>query len=265
MKKISALLLIMAAGFFSAVSCQKEDLSPFDITLQADKETITVDQYNDAVAFNLSWNEVSAGETAPRYFVEFSDDSDPEFMSSIVFEQKETTSMAVTFKDMETIHNAIGAVSDYNLVARMRVEGADYAQSISNQVKIAVTLNLLPTFDELYLCGEGCDAGWSLGQLPMTNNDGVFTWTGHLWPTESGRGFRFNTTDDNWAPCLVLALGEDDRLVYSADAVYEYIGDGAGEPDPATQEVRVDKDGTYTVTIDATDLKNITLDVTLVE
>lgn len=270
MENKSAVLLIMAAGLLSTMSCQKDDLQPFDIALQADKTAITVDQYNDDVAFTLTWNEVSAGDVTPTYFVEFTDDTDLEFMSSYVIKIEDgSTSLAVTNSILEEIHNTIGAVSDYGLITRVRVEGADYAQSISNQAKIAVTLNLLPTFDLLYLCGVGCDAGWEVsGILTMENNDMVFTWTGHLYPVEgdnAGRGFRFNTTIGEWAPCLVLSLEEEGKLEYCADGVFEYVGDGQGEPDPTTQEITVDTDGTYTITVDATDLKNITYTCELVE
>lgn len=257
MKNILKAVLIASLAIPLSASCQKndKDLILEEFGLRTDTDGITVEVYDDAIAFTLEWDGISmGGET--DYFIEFAQDSDTEFTSSVIMSAGKETSAAITYKDMETINNTIGAVSDYTLAARIRAEGEGYRQSISNKIMIQVELNILPVIENLYVLGSACDAGWSLGAMDeMTSEDGIFTWTGHLKAedTEAGiGGIRFNTTNQDWFPALIP--GETPgTLVYAAGETADY------------KELTVDVSGTYSIEINAKSTKDMTYTCELIK
>lgn len=257
MKDILKTVLIALLAIPAAVSCQKndKDITIGTFALRTDKNGLTVEAYDDATAFTLDWDAASPDGEAD-YFIEFAQDNDKEFTSSVIINAGHETSAAITFKDLETVNNTIGAVSDYTLAVRVRAEQAGLRQSISNKVMIDIELNILPAIEHLYVLGGACDAGWSLGATDeMSNDDGVFSWTGHLKaedPDNGIGGVRFNTTNEDWFPALIP--GETPgTLVYVAGETDDY------------KELTVDVSGIYNIVIDATSVKNMTYTCTLEE
>ncbi len=100
---------------------------------------------------------------------------------------------------------------------------------------------------ELYMLGSACDTGWSLDDMQaFTNNGGIFTWTGNL---KAGEEFRFplQKVSNQWWPCLMIS--EDGKsLVY-------------GTSDDEKVVYKVAETGNYTITIDARDVANMTVEV----
>lgn len=257
MKDILKSVLIAIFAVPLAVSCQKndKDLTLQEFALRTDTNGITVEVYDDAVAFTLEWDAISlGGET--DYFIEFAQDSDVEFTSSVTMNAGKETSATITFKDLETINNTIGAVSDYTLAARIRAEGEGYRQSISNKVMVQVELNILPVIENLYVLGAACDAGWSLGAMDeMASEDGIFTWTGHLKaedPDAGIGGIRFNTTNQDWFPALIPG-DTPGTLIYVAGETDDY------------KELTVDVSGTYYIEINAKSAKDMTYTCELIK
>ena len=109
------------------------------------------------------------------------------------------------------------------------------------------------TVTELYMLGGACDTGWTLADMTaFENNNGVFTWTGHLKANEEFR-FPLQKIPDPamWWPCymisadgqsLVLGQKDEDKVVY-----------------------KVAQSGIYTITINLTNLENPTVSIELVE
>ena len=109
------------------------------------------------------------------------------------------------------------------------------------------------TVTELYMLGGACDTGWTLADMTaFENNNGVFTWTGHLKANEEFR-FPLQKVPDPamWWPCymisadgqsLVLGQKDEDKVVY-----------------------KVAQSGIYTITINLTNLENPTVSIELVE
>lgn len=109
------------------------------------------------------------------------------------------------------------------------------------------------TVTELYMLGGACDTGWTLADMTaFENNNGVFTWTGHLKANEEFR-FPLQKVPEPamWWPCymisadgqsLVLGQKDEDKVVY-----------------------KVAQSGRYTITINLTNLENPTVSIELVE
>lgn len=249
--------LILAASLVFMPSCQKENTKLAEVKLQADTEAILVEVYNEEKALTLTWNSAAKNGTAPNYFVEITTGTNLEFTSSVIFPAENATSLTLTNQELKSVHTALGINSDYTLTARVRAEADGFTQVISNKVNIAVTLDILPVIERLWVLGGATNAGWSLGAMPeMENNGGIFTWTGHLKDAASAGGVRFNTINTNWFPSLTLveAPSTSGKLMYMASHIPDkYI------------EFSVEVAGTYKLTIDARNFKNMTYTCELVE
>lgn len=106
------------------------------------------------------------------------------------------------------------------------------------------------TINELYLLGDATDAGWSLDAMEaFTNDNGIFTWTGHLLATG---GFRFQLSKPgDFVPALMK--GETEGTL-----IYVETYDEAG----AAQHLTVAEEGTYTIVVDVRDIENMTYTIT---
>lgn len=103
----------------------------------------------------------------------------------------------------------------------------------------------------IYILGgainENADEGWKLNKMQaFESNNGIYTWTGHLRRDE----FRFPLQKD-WWPCYMIST-DGESLVY-------------GTSDDDKEQYRVETPGVYTITIDATDPENPTVEIELVE
>lgn len=98
---------------------------------------------------------------------------------------------------------------------------------------------------ELYMLGDGCAAGWeNTAALPMEGTDGNYTITAEL---TTGGYIKFIEVLGQWAPMY----GTDDSgTSASGSLVYRPTEDDA---DPASIPTP-DTDGTYTITVNTTDL-----------
>ena len=104
-----------------------------------------------------------------------------------------------------------------------------------------------PEITELFLLGDATPGGWSLEAAPaMENNDGIFTWEGKL--RASGQ-FRFNATTLNWFPAIVIDIASG-KPVYVKDwdeNLYTMF--------------TVDKDGIYSIEVNAKKFDNISVKI----
>ena len=106
-----------------------------------------------------------------------------------------------------------------------------------------------PEFEvkELYMLGSACDTGWSLDEMQAFANDGgIFTWTGNL-NSEGEFRFPLQKVSNQWWPCLMISA-DGKSLVY-------------GTSDDEKVIYNVPETGNYTITIDARDVKNMTVEV----
>ncbi len=107
------------------------------------------------------------------------------------------------------------------------------------------------TYENLYVVGSGCIAGWDTGKaIPMTNKgNGMFTWTGILYGKairDNGQArFKFLVTR-NWSPCFTCQVKVDGHFMLTSEVetdIYEFDGNGK---DNAFQ---VSSSGTYTINV----------------
>ena len=110
-------------------------------------------------------------------------------------------------------------------------------------------ITLLPAvnvhFPELYIVGASKDLySWSTSKMKAMSevSDHVFTWTGDIF---AGNRFRF-PVDKVFYPAVYKVDGKP-------TVKYENMGNN--------YDFTVDKDGNYTVTVDATDMDNIKVDI----
>ena len=139
-----------------------------------------------------------------------------------------------------------------------RVETDGLYKITVNPETLAMTVERLGDRPEselvLYILGgainENTDAGWKLENMQtFENNNGIYTWTGHLRRDE----FRFPIKSD-WWPCYQIS-GEG---LENLSLVY-------GTSDEDKTNYRVPQAGTYTITINLTNLESPTVELTLVE
>jgi len=118
------------------------------------------------------------------------------------------------------------------------------------------------SYQNLYVVGNGCDAGWDPGKALEMNKveSGVFTWTGNLYkPTNvnsrDSERFKFLVARD-WHPSITCRLDVDGHLmVSSGDEVNLFVRptDNTGY-DNAFQ---VSETGIYTVVVNLNTMKMI--------
>lgn len=106
----------------------------------------------------------------------------------------------------------------------------------------------LPQFTDVFLLGDGFECGWNRddNNYKMSKSERVYTWTGLM---QKGQDFRFTVNNGDWWPSLVPG-DTPGELVY-----------GGSYDDP--KNFQVDKDGEYTITLDATDPTAMTYEFTL--
>ena len=107
-----------------------------------------------------------------------------------------------------------------------------------------------PEFEvkELYMLGSACDTGWSLDEMQAFANDGgIFTWTGNL-NSEGEFRFPLQKVSNQWWPCLMISA-DGKSLVY-------------GTSDDEKVIYNVPETGNYTITINANNVADMTVDVT---
>lgn len=114
---------------------------------------------------------------------------------------------------------------------------------IINAITEDYTLNVHPANGpepELYLLGDGCDAGWdNLAALPFSGTNGEYSITAEL--TGNSHVIKFITTLGQWAPMY----GTDDNgTAQSGNLVFR---ETESDPDPAS--IPVDNDGSYIITV----------------
>ena len=148
-KSLFSFAVVSAVAAFVSFGCSKGDDALSSAKLTADQESIVVEKYDENIAFNLSWDEVGG---ASKYFVQFTADSDPEFLKAYVKDAVDGTSLAVTYDDMKAIHNSTGVLSDYQLLVRVLSETEGMTSSYSNKVRVNVGFAIWPDIDMLYLC-----------------------------------------------------------------------------------------------------------------
>lgn len=253
-KSLFSFAVVSAVAAFVSFGCSKGDDALSSAKLTADQESIVVEKYDENIAFNLSWDEVGG---ASKYFVQFTADSDPEFLKAYVKDAVDGTSLAVTYDDMKAIHNSTGVLSDYQLLVRVLSEAEGVTSSYSNKVRVNVGFAIWPDIDMLYLCGDACAGSWNIGTVPsvhFTPRNGlmydVYEWEGKL---TAGGGFRINTKD-NWFPSIMKSTVDGAPVYVGSSSIYY-------EDESLYEHFSVSETGVYAVTVDLTDFKAIKVDI----
>jgi hypothetical protein len=112
-------------------------------------------------------------------------------------------------------------------------------------------------YDNLYVVGDACAAGWSPDDaLEMTKvGDGQFTWTGELLDKTGDRRFKF-LVGRGWDPCLAPNPDVPDHEVVTPGVPAKLYD--KGEHGGYDTSFQVEKTGVYTITIDL-DAETMTL------
>ena len=133
MKRI--LFLLAASAVMLAVGCTKKNLP--SVSLSTDKNEVVINSYSASVAFTLSWELNGGNADITQTYVQFCNDK--EFVSPYVL-RSSGTSFVVTYKDLKKIQDNFGIITDYELIARLLVEGNDVPSVYSNKVRINVDI-----------------------------------------------------------------------------------------------------------------------------
>lgn len=116
-------------------------------------------------------------------------------------------------------------------------------------------------YDNLYVVGDACAAGWSPNDaLEMTKvGDGQFTWTGELLDKTGDRRFKF-LVGRGWDPCLAPNPDVPDHEVVTPGVPARLYD--KGEHGGYDTSFQVEETGVYTITID---LNTVKMEVTKID
>ncbi len=255
MKKLFTFFALTAIASLFAVSCK--DITPTPDgpgaitapTLTVTPSAAVIDVDSDETALTFNWNDVAADGITPVYSFQVTKEGDSDFSAGTAFEC-DGTKKAFSHAEIAALAQEIGASLDkgFNLMARVRVtdkNDKNITPAVSNVVTAAVSKAQFP-LENLYPIGEATPYGWSQDKtVAMERNGNIFTWEGHLY---AGGEFKFLLQNDgNWWPGLVNASNDDP---YTFNPVIRM-------EDGADYKFKVDKEGKYLITIDATNTNDI--------
>ena len=262
MKKLFKFLALAAAAAtaLATVSCNKpEDSASKTIatpTLSVTPASVVIDADSDATALSFSWNDVATESITPVYSFQITRQGDDDFAAGTAYECSGTTKV-FSHAEIAALANEIGASLDqgFTLMARVRVtakDDKDIAAVVSNTVTASVSKEQYP-IDNLYPIGEATPYGWSLDKTePMERSGNIFTWTGHLYANGE---FKFLLQNTDWWPGLVNSTGNDP---YTFDPVIRLS-------DTGDYKFKVDQEGKWKITIDASNTNAITMTAEFIE
>ena len=250
MKKYFKLIALAGLASLFVASCKKPEETPEPQkpasltapTLSVTPGSVVVSPESEEVALTFSWNDVAAEGLTPVYAFQITKKGDNDFASGTAFECT-STEKKFNHAELATLAGEIGASLDegFSLIARVRVtakDKKDVEAVLSNVVEVAVSKEQYP-IQNLYPIGNGTPYGWSQDKtVAMEKTGSTFSWTGHLYANAE---FKFLLQNDgNWWP----------GVVNKSDDPYNYepvIGFG----DADDKKFKVDKEGKYTISIDA--------------
>ncbi|MBQ3765496.1 MAG: SusF/SusE family outer membrane protein [Bacteroidales bacterium] len=250
MKKYFKLIALAGLAALFVASCKKPEETPEPQkpasltapTLSVTPGSVVVSPESEDVALTFSWNDVAVEGITPVYAFQITKKGDNDFASGTAFECT-STEKKFNHAELATLAGEIGASLDegFSLIARVRVtakDKKDVEAVLSNVVEVAVSKEQYP-IQNLYPIGNGTPYGWSQDKtVAMEKTGSTFSWTGHLYANAE---FKFLLQNDgNWWP----------GVVNKSDDPYNYepvIGFG----DADDKKFKVDKEGKYTISIDA--------------
>jgi len=120
---------------------------------------------------------------------------------------------------------------------------------------VVLSLSASTLYDNLYLVGDGCEAGWDPGAaLEMTvEDDGVFTWTGTLLDNSGNRRFKF-LVDREWNPSITCRFDVEGHLLADIGTEYD-LYERAEHAEGWDNAFQVAVTGTYTVNVNLNTMK----------
>ena len=260
MKKYFKMFALAGIACLTAIACS-QDISPLPKTitpptLAVSPGYVVVNPESEEVALTFTWDDVTANGITPVYAFQVTKKGDTEFASGTAFECP-STEKKFSHAELAALASEIGASIDegFDLIARVRVtakDNKDIEAVVSNVVEVAVSKEQYP-ITNLYPIGNGTPYGWSQDKtVPMDKSGSTFTWTGHLYANAE---FKFLLQNDgNWWP----------GVVNKTDDAYKYepvLGFG----DSDDKKFKVDKEGKYTITIDAANTNALKMKVEFID
>ncbi|MBO7644237.1 MAG: SusF/SusE family outer membrane protein [Bacteroidales bacterium] len=264
MKKLINLFAIAGIACMATVACTKDgpdgpQPKPQGLTaptLSVSPSSVVVSEESEDIALTFTWNDVSAEGITPVYGFQVTKKGDSEFASGTAFECP-STEKKFSHAELAALASEIGAsINDgFDLIARVRVtakDNKDIEAVLSNVVEVAVSKEQYP-IQNIYPIGNGTPYGWSQDKTePMEKSGSTFTWTGHLYGNAE---FKFLLQNDgNWWP----------GIVNKTDDAYKYEP-VLGFSDSDDRKFKVDKEGKYTITIDAANTNALKMKVEFID
>ena len=227
-------LLCGVLAIAAAVACKPEDVVETP-KLEVDKTAVSVAAEVGQATFNVTTNQ------------DWTADADADWVSVNPSNGKasdKAVAVQVTAEDNATEAERTATVTVKAGTLSKTVKITQAAKGTTPEPPVDE-----PEFEvnELYMLGSACDTGWSLDEMQAFANDGgIFTWTGNL-NSEGEFRFPLQKVSNQWWPCLMVS--EDGKsLVY-------------GTSDDEKVVYKVAETGNYTITIDARDVANMTVEI----
>lgn len=255
MKKIVKMIALAGFAGIFAMACQKapDQKTPAGLTaptLTADPAAVVVDPDSDELALAFAWNDVAVDGITPVYSLQLTKKGDTEFASGTAFDCPDL-GKAFSHSELQSLADEIGASLNegFTLAARVRVtakDKKDIAAVFSNIAEVSISKAQF-AIENIYPIGNGTPYGWSQDKtVAMEKNGSTYTWTGHLYANADIKFLLQN--DGNWWPGIVNK--NSDPFTYEP-----VIGYG----DADDKKFKVNKEGKYTITINAANTNALTI------
>ena len=250
MKKIAFLtsMAVMMLACTKTLTTDDHNKSADEIktpTLSVDATSLSVDMGSERLALVFSWSNVITDKVFPTYELVITDEKDTDWENAERFVCN-TVRKPFSHIDLDEMVRSRGYSinEEVTLKAIVHVSAAGYEPVSSNIVTVKIQVKI----PSLYPIGSATPYGWDTRlSVPMKKNGDIFTCDLDLLANQDLKFLVFNTS---WWPGIVNA--SSDPYVYEPWVHFTEL-----EWD-LDKKFYVDKDGRYRLTINTSDVNNIT-------
>lgn len=213
--------------------------------LSADVESLTVDMCSEQLAMVFTWNNLATEKIFPTYELVLADEKDSKFENAVSYVCNNVR-RPFSHAELDKIVRGMGYSlnEELTLKAFVFVSANGYEPVVSNVVSIKLQVKV----PSLYPIGSATPYGWDTRySVPMKKNGDVFTCD---LPLKANSDLKFIVYNTSWWPGIVNKSA--DPYTYQPMLHFtELTGD-------LDRKFFVNKDGDYRITVNTSDIDNIT-------
>lgn len=238
-------MFIIAAMTLS--SCKKSPAALQAPVVKSSTSSVVISELNDKELIKFEWTSASSSASV-QYSFQITQSTDTGFASGVSINMGDKTSKSYTANEISALMKELSIpekTSEFTLIARVRATAAGLTAVNSENVTVKFAMDL-PAYipKTLFIVGNATDFSWNRNDLEKQGltkgENGIFTWTGNLYKTDTD-GFKFLEPESGeFIPCYVRDAEAKDYWTLRLNTTYD-------DPDIKFQ---VEEDGIYNLTLD---------------